>query len=221
MKSVIAQLLLVLVLVAAGMVLWTVGAAEQRLASAERTLVTLRYDQAAEELETAAATNAAERLIADTTGLATEAVETRRKAAYWLGEVDEFLRNDEDPSLKMLAADASYRALRAEGGTWQSVTTRLDAIAKRYADVLREHPENEDAAYNYEFVVRLRAAVAAARRPIAPLDLDETGLTVHGHAGAPPEGSDTKKFKMIVPMRPDERMEAEQAGRGAQKIRKG
>jgi hypothetical protein len=220
MKSLVAQLLLVLVLVAAGIVLWTVGAAEQRLANAERTLVTLRYGQAAEELETAAATNAAERLIADTTGLATEAAETQRKASYWLGNVDAFLRSD-DPSLKMLAADASYRALRAEGGTWQAVTTRLDAIAKRYADVLREHPENEDAAYNYEFVVRLRTAVAAARRPIAPLDLDETGLTLHGRRGAPPEGSDTKKFKMIVPMRPDERMEAEQAGRGAQKIRKG
>jgi hypothetical protein len=221
MKSVVAQLILVLILVAAGIVLWTVGAAEQRIAGAERTLATLRYDRAAEELETAAATNAAERLIADVTGMATEAADTRRKAAYWLGDVEEFLRNDDDPSLKMLAADASYRALRAEGGTWQSVTTRLDAIAKRYADVLREQPQNEDAAYNYEFVVRLRTAVAEARRPIAPLDLDATGLTVHGHAGAPPEGSDTKKFKMIVPMRPDERMEAEQAGRGAQKIRKG
>lgn len=221
MKSVVAQLILVVVLIAAGAVLWTVGAAEQRLANAERTLVTLRYEQAAEELETAGATNAAERLIADATGMAVEATETRRQAAYWLGDVDEFLQNNDDPSLKMLAADASYRALRAEGGTWQSVTTRLDAIAKRYADVLREQPANENAAYNYEFVVRLRAAVAAARRPIAPLDLDGTGLTVHGHRGAPPEGSDTKKFKMIVPMRPDERMEAEQAGRGAQKIRKG
>jgi hypothetical protein len=221
MKSVIVQLLLVLVLLAAGAVLWTVGGAEQRLANAERTLVTLRYDRAAEELETAAATNAVERVIADATGMATEASETRRKAAYWLGDFDEFLTRNDDPSLKMLAADASYRALRAEGGTWQSVTTRLDAIAKRYADVLREQPENEDAAYNYEFVVRLRTAVAAARRPIGPLDLDETGLTVHGHRGAPPDDSDTKKFKMIVPMRPDERMEAEQAGRGAQKIRKG
>jgi hypothetical protein len=221
MKSIVAQLLLVLVLVAAGAVLWTVGAAEQRLAGAERTLATLRYDRAAEELETAAAANAMERLIADATGTATAAAETRRRVSYWLGDIDELLRNDDDTSLKMLAADASYRALRAEGGTWQSVTTRLDAIAKRYADVLREQPENEDAAYNYEFVVRLRTAVAAARRAIGPLDLEATGLTVHGHRGAPPDGSDAKKFKMIVPMRPDERMEAEQAGRGAQKIRKG
>ena len=106
-------------------------------------------------------------------------------------------------------------------GTWQSVTTRLDAIAKRYADVVRGQPDNDDAAYNYEFIVRLRAAVAAAKQAIAPRDLNTTGLTIHGHAGGPPEGSDTKKFKMIVPMRPDERMEAEQAGRGAQKTRKG
>jgi hypothetical protein len=221
MKSVVAQLILVVLLVATGMVFWTLGAAEQRLAGAEQTLATLRYDRAAEELQTAAASNAVERLIADSTGLASQAIETRRRATYWLGNFEEFLQNDDDASIKMLAADASYRALRAEGGTWQAVTTRLDGIAKRYADVLREQPANEDAAYNYEFVVRLRTSVAAARRPIAPLALEETGLTVHGHRGAPPEGTDTKKFKMIVPMRPDERMEAEQAGRGAQKIRKG
>jgi hypothetical protein len=220
MKTLAGQLVLVLILVVAGGVLWTVGASEQRLAGAERTLATLRYAQAAEELQTAAANNAVERVIADATGMTKRAVESRRAASYWQGDYDQFLQAD-DRELKMLAADASYRAMRTQGGTWQSVTTKLDAIAKRYADVLRDHPENEDAAYNYEFVLRLRTAVAAARREIAPLDLDSTGLTVHGHAGGPPEGTDTKKFKMIVPMRPDERMEAEQAGRGAQKIRKG
>ena len=70
-------------------------------------------------------------------------------------------------------------------------------------------------------MVRLRGAVMAAKQAIAPLDLATTGITVHGNAGGPPEGSDMKKFKMIVPMRPDERMEAEQAGRGANKTRKG
>jgi hypothetical protein len=220
MKTLVGQLMVIVGLLVAGAVLWTVGSAEQRLAAAEKTLVTLRYDQAAEEFQTAAATNAVERIIADATGTASAAVESRRKAMYWLGDYEPFLEST-DADLKMLAADASYRAMRTQGGTWQSVTSRLDAIAKRYADVLREHPENEDAAYNYEFVVRLRAAVATAKQAIPPLDLDATGLTVHGHRGGPPEGSDTKKFKMIVPMRPDERMEAEQAGRGAQKIRKG
>ena len=62
--------------------------------------------------------------------------------------------------MKLLAANAEYRALRRTGGPWQSVVGRLDAIAKRYADVLRDQPDNEDAAYNYEFVLRLRAARA-------------------------------------------------------------
>jgi hypothetical protein len=220
MKTVIGQLLLIGLLVVAGVVLWIVGGAEQRVAAAERTLATLRYDRAVEELDTAAATNAVERIIGDVTGTAGAATESQRKASYWLGDYEAFLNTD-DADLKMLAADASFRVMREQGGTWQSVATRLDAIAKRYADVLRDHPENEDAAYNYEFVVRLRAAVTAARQPIRPFDLATTGISVHGHAGGPPEGSDMKKFKMIVPMRPDERMEAEEAGRGAQKIRKG
>ena len=161
MKTVAGQLVLVMILVIAGGVLWTVGASEQRLAGAERTLATLRYAQAAEELQTAAASNAVERVIADATGTTKRAVESRRTASYWQGDYDQFLQSD-DPDQKMLAADASYRAMRAQGGTWQSVTTKLDAIAKRYADVLGQHPENEDAAYNYEFV--LRAAHSGCRR---------------------------------------------------------
>jgi hypothetical protein len=69
MKSVVAQMLLVVLLVVAGMVLWTVGAAEARLAAAQQMLVTLRYDLAAEELQTGVATNAVGRLVADTTGI--------------------------------------------------------------------------------------------------------------------------------------------------------
>jgi hypothetical protein len=56
---------------------------------------------------------------------------------------------------------------------------------------------------------------------VAPVAGTDAGLTIHGFAGAPPEESDMKKFKMIVPMRPDERLEAEKAGKGTTKVRKG
>jgi hypothetical protein len=220
MKTFIGQVLLIALLAIAGAVSWVIGSSEERVAAAERTLATLRYERAAEELSTAGADNAIERIIGDVSGTAASASASQNKAEYWLGHYDKFLQSD-DENLKMMAADASYRALRESGGTWQSVSTRLDTIAKRYADVLRANPNNEDAAYNYEFMVRLRAAVMTAKQQIAPLDLATTGITVHGHAGGPPEGSDMKKFKMIVPMRPDERMEAEQAGRGANRTRKG
>jgi hypothetical protein len=101
------------------------------------------------------------------------------------------------------------------------VVGRLDTLAKNYAEVLREEPNRTDAAFNYEYIVRLRAAIAARRQPVAAVDPSQSQVTIHGHEGAPPAESDTKKFKMIVPMRPDERLEAEKAGKGATKVRKG
>ena len=94
-------------------------------------------------------------------------------------------------------------------------------MVKSYAEILREDPTNTEAAFNYEYVVRLRAVIAARKQPVAPLDAASANLTIHGFAGAPPEDADMKKFKMIVPMRPDERLEAEKAGKGTTKVQKG
>lgn len=222
MKSFVPQLLLVLLIVLAGGVLWSAGGAERQLADAERTLVTLRYERAAEEFDAASAERPVQRMLADLVGLGSTAAAERNIAQYWLGDYDPFVSTD-DPALKMMAANAAYRAMRSRGGSRQEVATRLDDIVKRYAAVLRDEPDNEDAAFNYEFAVRFRAAVAAARQAqtIPPADPTADGLTVHGAAGGPPEDSDTKKFKMIVPMNPDERLEAEEAGRGGRKVRKG
>ncbi len=63
--------------------------------------------------------------------------------------------------------------------------------------------------------------IAARKQPVAPIDSRDSNISIHGFAGAPPEASDMKKFKMIVPMRPDERLEAEKAGKGTTKVRKG
>jgi hypothetical protein len=141
-------------------------------------------------------------------------------AQYWIGD-DEALTASDDPAVKLLAANAEYRALRRAGGPWQAAVGRLDAIAKRYAEVIRLQPDNEDAAYNYEFVLRLRSTLATSKQALVPTDPASSGVTVHGIPGAPPEETDAKKFKMIVPMLPDERQEAEEAGRAAKKIRKG
>ena len=67
---------------------------------------------------------------------------------------------------------------------------------------------------------RLRAVFAARKQTVAAYDPSAL-VTIHGLEGAPPEESDMKKFKMIVPMRPDERLEAEKAGKGTTKVRKG
>ena len=53
MKSVASLVIVVLLMVAAGAVLWFAGQGEERLAAAEYALVTLRYERAATELDAA------------------------------------------------------------------------------------------------------------------------------------------------------------------------
>jgi len=207
------QALIAVVLVAGGAILWRTSEAEHRLAAAERDLVTLRYDDASR----AQGPGRIARLMPGNGSLADDAKSLNATAAYWQGDYDTVAANTD---AKLLAANAAYRTARKEGGTWQAMVGKLDSVVKSYAEILREQPDNAEAAFNYEYTVRLRAVLTARKQPVAPYDAAAT-LTLHGFEGAPPEESDMKKFKMIVPMRPDERLEAEKAGKGTTKVRKG
>jgi hypothetical protein len=217
MKSFAASIVLVIVLLATGGILWTASQREARLAAAEYRLFTLRYETAAADLDAATAPGVLDPIVGR---LSPANAAEQAAASYWLGDL-EVLATAEEPGLRLLATNAEYRALRQTGGPWQAVVGRLDAISKRYADILRTDPASEDAAYNYEFVTRLRASVVGAKQPLPGGDYAFSNVTPHGFAGAPPEESDAKKFKMIVPMLPDERQEAEEAGRSGRKLRKG
>jgi hypothetical protein len=191
MKTTIGQLVIAVIFLAGGAWLLAAGNRALEAVEAERALLTLRYDVAASHERTKAA------------------------AEYWRGNY-EAVPSGADP---LVAANAAYRAAIAPGGPAPQVVSRLDSVIKQYAEVLRNDPGNENAAYNYEFVVRFRAAIAARGATLPPAE--DTGATPHGLVGAPPAGKDTKQFKMIVPMRPDERREAEEAGRAGKRIRKG
>jgi len=216
MRSWFGQALVAVVLVAAGLMLWRAGALEQRIAMAERELVTLRYQGAADIAKEPVSALAA--LLPGEAGTIAAAKALQVTADYWQADYDAVAAN---PEIKTLAANAAYRATRRDGGQWQTVVGRLDSVVKSYAEVLRDNPESIDAAFNYEYAVRLRAAIAARKQPVAPVQGGGATVTIHGREGAPPAESEMKKFKMIVPMRPDERMEAERAGKAGQKVRKG
>jgi hypothetical protein len=190
-QTVVLQLVAGLVLLVAGALLWARGSDADRLAEAERSLVTLQYGRAMDVAATSAA------------------------ARYWSGDYSP--GNERDP---LLAANAAYRVAVNRGGSAKEMVTRLDEVVKRYAEVLRSSPENADAAFNYEFVVRYRGAIAARGLAIPPED-EERGVSPHGRAGAPPKGTSQQQFKTLVPMRPDERREAEEAGKAGRRIRKG
>ena len=209
------QALIAILLVAAGAILWRSSEQERRLAVAERDLVTLKYDAAAEGAAQPGGRLAGLMPMSQTT---TEAKGLASTAGYWRGDYDAAIEN---PDAKLLAANATYRKIRLAGGSWQAVVGRMDSLVKQYAEILRDNPSNTEAAFNYEYLVRLRAVIAQRKLPVPPVDPKNSTATIHGFAGAPPEESDMKKFKMIVPMRPDERLEAEKAGKGTTKVRKG
>lgn len=218
MRAFVGSLIVAAVLAAGGFSLQAAAGRQQTLVEAERHLTALQFERAVTALdELSQSRPMLSRLVPslDTSGDQAHAVSM---GSYWQSRYDGLATS---PELALMAANAAYRTVERDGGPWTAVVGKLDAVVKRYGDVLRDDPGNQDAAYNLELVVRRRAAVAAARRPVKPVDRAASGRTLHGQAGAPPEASEMKQFKMIVPMLPQEREEAEQAGRGTKPARKG
>ena len=130
-----AQALIALLLLAAGAILWRSSEMERRLAAAERDLVMLRYDDAAE-----AAAQPGGRLAALMPGAGrstTDAKTLETTAGYWQGDYEAVAEN---PEAKLLAANAAYRNMRKAGGSWQAVVGRMDTLVKQYAEILRDDP---------------------------------------------------------------------------------
>ena len=156
---------------------------------------------------------------------------------------------EKNPDVLFLAANAAYRAGQRTDGDRLATVRVLDEVIADDAEVLKKSPGHVEAAYNYEYAVRARNAAAAAQgrqsppaRPGAPGQRDSkagsppsaaarqptggddlpVGPTIHGRPGAPPSDADMKKFKMLVPLRPDEREGApDKAGAGKRTIRRG
>jgi hypothetical protein len=135
----------------------------------------------------------------------------------------------------LLAANAAFRT--SQGDTDRNIAVRrLDTVVKTYAEVLKNAGDSAtaaDAAYNYEYAVRLRDNLARARGPAklpaaasrtAAADTGDDlphGPTVHGRPGGPPPAASMAQFKIVIPKRGEERKDDPQAGKGGAKIRKG
>jgi hypothetical protein len=237
MKSVVIPAVLAVVLALAGAAFWTMGKAEQRLADAHKELVMLRYADAGAESDIAIAEPP---LVQRVGGLGRDEIVDARHvkstADYWQAAYAalEPKRDaggsiaETDPDVLLLAANASFRA--SQGETDRNLALRrLDAVVKNYAEVLK-NGQAADAAYNYEYAIRVRDALAKAR-PTAKMaaaraaddgDSDlPAGPTLHGRAGGPPAKTDMAQFKIVIPKRGEERKDDPQAGKGGTKVRKG
>jgi hypothetical protein len=164
-------------------------------------------------------------------GMTNAVHEDRSAAEYWLKRYDTLAPEhdasgalvERDGEALFTASNAAYRALDLNMTDRQALVRSLDGIIKNYADALRAGVERDDAAYNYEFLVRQRDALARTRGSAAPQKSDATPASpsIHGHQGAPPNAVDTSNFRIIIPKRSEERDEELKPGTGDVKRRKG
>lgn len=232
MKTIAVAFLLAAAFIAAGFVFLTEARRTRNIAAARERLLTLHYDDASAPVEPP-------RLAVAMLSMEQEVTRQQATASYWRGRFDDLIaqfasvRLDQsdattDPTLLFTAANARFRTSHPEAGDRQAAVERLDGVIQAYADVLRLDPLHADAAFNYEYVGRLRDAVARARGARAkPAQTEEPpavdlpgGLTLHGRPGGPPPEVTTEEFKTLTPMSFEEREETD-PGTGPAPRRKG
>jgi hypothetical protein len=237
MKGVIACWLAALGLAVAGIGCLMAGRFEQSLARTQRNLATLNYEGAEETfiraeqyLEYAShIPGVGNRMLNDIRA---------RKALlhYWQRQYDAIIPHSDDPigslprdntELQFIVANAVYRSAQAEAkqrqNDRQSVLQSIDTGIKAYLAVLRNSTRNEDAAFNYEYLVQLRGAILAANGKPKGGDSSEEA-NPHGQPGGAPRQTDMNDFKIQIPLEPKESEDHKtgiDAGKSARKERKG
>lgn len=234
MKTAAGAFILALVLFAAGGLFWSEARLTRSVAAVHQRLATLNYDSDEEIGNTTSILN---RLPLPNASIAD--IETERATAnYWLARYEALTpltgtsgsRPASDANVLFVAANATFRSSHPELGNPKAAVERLDGVMQAYADVLRSNPNFLDAAYNYEYVAKLRDTLAKGKALPKPakdprgadvsVDLP-AGPTLHGRPGGPPADVPMGDFKTLSPMRFDEREEQSQPGKGAAPKRRG
>jgi hypothetical protein len=241
MKSAIAPFLFAVLFAVAGVGFYVAGQTEKRLAGVHQQLAMLHYADASSESEQVETDLGAARRVPQV-GLAaaTDLRDTRAVATYWSGGYSAItpqkdangVITETDPQILLLTANAAFRSSQSDDRA--ATLRKLDAVVKSYGDVLRNSPGHVDAAYNYEYAIRVRDNVAKAKPSPAGKTAKATlkaveevmgdlpaGSTVHGKPGGPPPATDMAQFKIVIPKRGEERKDNPEAGKGGVKVRKG
>lgn len=235
MKNVAVGIVLALVLFVVGAACWSEAQVTRRVAEAHRRLATLHYDV---EDNIGNAGSLWKRLPWPAGASEDDVRRHRATVSYWRSRYDSLTdlplatgaQSLTDPRTLLVSANASWRAVPPTTTDRKATVDRLDGVIQAYAAILRRDPTAADAAFNYEFVSKVRDTLAKAspakgqvkdkKTESVSVDLP-AGPTVHGRPGGPPEGTDMSDFKTILPMRYDEREEQMDPGRGKEIKRKG
>lgn len=232
MRPVIVRLFVAVVLFTAAWLSWSEARLATRVADARQQMATLQF-QIDDTLSPSASIS--DYVPGEAGSLSDDIRRIRAKVAYWIGGYDQVIeeRSEEvDPEVLLTAANAAFRASERDAAVpQQEQVQRLDGVLQAYAAVLKAAPRHVEAAYNYEYVSRVRDQVAsrvpgktpppaAAPRRAQAGDLPG-GNTIHGRPGGPPPEAKAEEFQVIAPMEYGDREAQPEATPGGKIQRKG
>lgn len=231
MKSFLAFVIAALVLAVLGGACLGVARLETNMADAQQRLSTLEYTKAKASLDEAS-------LYADHARWVPvlgrdERKEIRARDAalqYWQKQYEAIVPNqaepvaavgDENVELQLVVANGAYRLGQGRSKDKPTTLKALDEAAAGYLTVLKNNTWHSDAAFNYEYIVRLRDELAKSRNPPQP-PKDQSQDADNGESGAPSPATSSKGFQIYIPLEQGEKNPAGgEAGKAAPKERKG
>jgi hypothetical protein len=230
MKGITGYLVAAAALALLGAALVAAGLLERDMAQAQANVTTMNYD------DVEATFDAAERYYeygSHVPWIGNGPVNDvrARKAAlhYWQKSYTTILPQQTDPvgavasdntALQLIVADTVYRTGQAQSKDKETTMQALNAGINGYLVVLKNTARQEDAAFNYEYLIRLRDEVDKGKRKPGPGDAVLKGPD--GAAGAPPTLDSTMSdFKIYIPLESQERQDQGVAGKAGPLKRKG
>jgi hypothetical protein len=207
MKAALKYLVTALILGGIAVAVAAAGRLDRRVARAEQQIATFAFDDAE------AAFGELERSL-DVAGAVSwlfggprSDVEARSAALrYWRGDYAGLLTDYTDASspdvtdnlpLQFILANTAARAALDPDADREQVLQALDGAIDVYLGVLQESPGHLDAAYNYEYLLRLRADIASGAELPAP------PRSQHGREGEAPEDGALEEIEIYVPVQRD------------------
>lgn len=231
MKSFLAFVIAALLLAAFGAACLGVAQLETHMADAQQRVSTLQYDAAKESLAEASQYADHARWVPVLGHDERKEIRAREAAVqYWQKEYEAIVPSqaepvaavgDENVELQLVVANGAYRLGQAQSKDKTSTIKALDEAAAGYLTVLKNNTWHPDAAFNYEYIVRLREEMAKGKNPPQP-PKDQSQDADNGESGAPSPATSSKGFQIYIPLEQGEKNPAGgEAGKAAPKERKG
>jgi hypothetical protein len=212
MKSITAYLCIALALALAGAVLLGLSRVDRDIAHAQQSVSTLKYAEADE------AYAGVERYFEYGSRLpwighapVNDIRARRAQLRYWQGQYGALTSQQPDPvgavpednvGLRLVTANALYRSGRIQAKDKQAILKVVESGIQAYLTVLKTASHPQDAAYNYEFLVRLREDILQGRgNPKLPAGTNDS----NGLVGIIFERGDASGFRPYVPLDKEER----------------